>query len=240
MFKIVLSEPKPLIQVVPDLDPRFAAIVSKAMARDADQRYGSAAEMIEALDALGLAFAGTGAGHGAWTAVPVVSGEHQPVQALPSPGQATQGAFSASQQGVLGATAPGKRSGAAIAAAVAVLVLGGGAFGAYKVFGSKPGVEAEAERTPSATAVSAPPPPAEAVQPAPKEAATAAPTAVEGPAVAPSATVAPSAATAPSVAARAPVVGRPRAAPRPTAQKTATPTGTKPPTPGKSSRDFGY
>jgi hypothetical protein len=241
MFKIVLSEPKPLMEVVPDLDPRFAAIVSKAMARDADQRYKSAAEMIEALDALGLAFAGTGAGNSAWTAVPVGSGEHQPVQAMTSPGQATQGAFAASQQGVVGATVPGKRSGAAIAAIAAVLVLGGGAFGAYKVFGGKPGAEAQEEHAPSATAVSAPPPPAELAQPAPKETATAAPRAVESPAVAPSATAATSATAAPSVAARAPVVGRPRVAtPRPTAQKTATPTGTKPPTPGKSSRDFGY
>jgi hypothetical protein len=239
MFKIVLSDPKPLMEVVPDLDPRFAAIVSKAMARDADQRYQSAAEMVEAFDALALTFAGTGAGNGAWTAVPVgASGELPPGQPMTSTGQATQGAFATSQQAVPAASVPTKRSGAAIAAAIAVLVLVGGAFGAYKAFGDNPAVEAQGEQAASATAVSAPPP-AEVAQPAPKETATAAPRVVDTPAAPPSAAVAPSASIAPS-AARIPTAARPRAAPRPTAQKTAAPTGNKPPTPSKSSRDFGY
>jgi hypothetical protein len=237
MFKIVLSDPKPLMEVVPDLDPRFAAIVSKAMARDADQRYQSAAEMVEAFDALALTFAGTGAGNGAWTAVPVgSSGELPHGQPMTSTGQATQGAFATSQQAVPAASVPTKRSGAAIAAAIGALVLVGGAFGAYKAFGDNPAVEAQGEQAASATAVSAPPPP-EVAQPAPKETATATPRAVDTPAAPPSAAVAPSAVAS---AARIPIAGRPRAAPRPTAQKTAAPTGNKPPTPSKSSRDFGY
>jgi hypothetical protein len=241
MFKIVLSDPKPLLEVVPDLDPRFAAIVSKAMARDADQRYQSAAEMVEAFDALALTFAGTGAGNGAWTAVPVgAPAELPPAQPMTSTGQATQGAFATSQQAVPAASAPTKRSGAAIAAAIGALVLVGGAFGAYQAFGGK---EAQEGHAPSATAVGAPPP-VEVVQPAPTATATAAPSAVDTPAPLPSAAVAPSATVAPSAvasAARVPTAGRPRvAAPRPTAQKTAAPTGNKPPTPSKSSRDFGY
>jgi serine/threonine-protein kinase len=236
MFKIVLSDPKPLLEVVPDLDPRFAAIVSKAMARDADQRYGSAAEMIEALDAFALTLAGPGAA--APLDAPVGTlGEQRAALPMISTGQATQGSFATSQQGVPAATTSGKGPGLAIAAAAAVLVVVGGAFGAYKAFGGGPAEDAKGDHAPSATAVSALPPPAEVVQPAPKETAAVAPVVVDTPAVAPSAAVVPSA--KPS-AAPAAVAGRPRVAPRPTAAKPATTAGAKAPTPGKSSRDFGY
>ncbi len=50
MFKIVLSEPPKLTEVVPDLDPRFVAIVNRAMARELDDRFASAAVLMQALD----------------------------------------------------------------------------------------------------------------------------------------------------------------------------------------------
>jgi len=240
MFKIVLSDAKPLMEVVPDLDPRFAAIVAKAMARDVDQRYSTAAEMIEAFDAFALTFAGTGTG--TFADVPVAaSRELPPAHAMTSPGQATQGSFATSQQGVPGATTPGKRSGVGIAAAVAVLIVVGGAFGAYKAFGGKPPAGAEGEHAPSSTAVSAAPPPAQLAEPTPKDAPTVAPTLPDTPAVEPSVAAAPSAAASPVPSAEpAAVAGRPRVVARPSAPKPPAPTGAKPATPAKSSRDFGY
>jgi serine/threonine-protein kinase len=51
MFKIVLSEvPRPE-SLVPDLDLAFASVISKAMARDLNQRFQSADEFIQAVDA---------------------------------------------------------------------------------------------------------------------------------------------------------------------------------------------
>ena len=51
MFQIVLSEPPPPQAAVPDLDPAFASIVSKGMARDVNQRFQSAVEFAAAIDA---------------------------------------------------------------------------------------------------------------------------------------------------------------------------------------------
>ncbi len=49
LFKIVLENPMPLVEKVPGLDPSFAAIVEKAMAREPAQRYQTANELQEAL-----------------------------------------------------------------------------------------------------------------------------------------------------------------------------------------------
>ena len=51
MFKIVLADVPPPQSVVPDLDPAFASIISKAMARDVAHRFQSTADVIQALDA---------------------------------------------------------------------------------------------------------------------------------------------------------------------------------------------
>ena len=51
LFKIVLEEPKPLAQVDPTIDPGFAAIVTKAMARDPAHRFQTAGEFQQALGA---------------------------------------------------------------------------------------------------------------------------------------------------------------------------------------------
>ncbi|MBX3215587.1 MAG: protein kinase [Labilithrix sp.] len=55
LFKIVLEEPRPIRELVPDVDEEFAALVTKGLARDAEQRYGSAREFQEALSAWGAA-----------------------------------------------------------------------------------------------------------------------------------------------------------------------------------------
>jgi serine/threonine-protein kinase len=51
LFKIVLDDvPRPEA-IQPDLDPAFASLISKAMARDMNQRFQSAEEFIQAIDA---------------------------------------------------------------------------------------------------------------------------------------------------------------------------------------------
>ena len=50
MFKIVLEPPPDPETLVQGLDPRFAAIIRKAMAREQDARYQNAAEMKRELD----------------------------------------------------------------------------------------------------------------------------------------------------------------------------------------------
>ena len=50
LFKIVLEQARPVEQVVPELDPTFAAIVNKSMAREPSARFQSAREFQQALE----------------------------------------------------------------------------------------------------------------------------------------------------------------------------------------------
>ncbi|MDF3072307.1 MAG: hypothetical protein K0R38_7908 [Polyangiaceae bacterium] len=50
LFKIVLETARPVEQVVPGVDPNFAAIVNKSMAREPAQRFQSAREFQQALE----------------------------------------------------------------------------------------------------------------------------------------------------------------------------------------------
>jgi serine/threonine-protein kinase len=47
--KILLEEPKPMLEIVPDLPPELVRIAEKAMHKDRDQRYPSAAAMLDEL-----------------------------------------------------------------------------------------------------------------------------------------------------------------------------------------------
>ncbi len=49
LFKIVLEEPRPVEQLVPEIDAGFSAIVNKAMARDPANRFANAQEFQAAL-----------------------------------------------------------------------------------------------------------------------------------------------------------------------------------------------
>lgn len=51
LFKIVLESPPPLTERVPSIDPHFAALVEKAMARDAAARFQTAEEFQSAMRA---------------------------------------------------------------------------------------------------------------------------------------------------------------------------------------------
>jgi serine/threonine-protein kinase len=55
LFKIVLEDPKPLREVVPDVDEAFAAIIHKGLARDIDQRFQNARDYQAAIAAWGKA-----------------------------------------------------------------------------------------------------------------------------------------------------------------------------------------
>jgi serine/threonine-protein kinase len=243
MFKIVLSEPRPLQQVIPNLDPRFTELVTRAMAREPAHRFSSAEEMIQALDALGY---GGKAVPNTLTNPNAFQGQAPAIAQAPfaqsSTGAGavhagTQGTFATSQQGVPGVSSS-SRSGLALALGAAVLVLGGGAFAAFKVFGSKPADSAvpAAEAPVSAAPVAAPPP---AAPPVTAEAKVeVAPTAAPEPA--PSASPEPLAsasAAPPPVTAKA-VAGRPAPVPRPGKPGGAAPKSD--PNAQKSSRDFGY
>jgi eukaryotic-like serine/threonine-protein kinase len=232
IFKIALSDPIPLTQRLPDLDQRFADVVSRAMARDPNDRFATANEMIQALDALGYGgFAGSAA--------------LEPMPAEPSrsavaavTGQRTQGTFASSQQTGIGAA---KSSGRLmLAAGAVVLVLAGGAFAAYRALGAKSAepiasasLTAEPEPAPKAAA-EAPTPPAATAAPAP----TAAPSVIPGTPASVTAAASAAASASAAVAARDVPKRVPGPLPRPAAGA-AKAAGTSK-TSSKSSRDFGY
>ena len=140
MFKIVLDVVPPPQSIVPDLDPAFASIISKAMARDVSQRFQSTAELIQALEA----WSQSGQSVALPTAMQASAEGHLPSGArgsLASISDASAAASWAKKPPVLGRrlsparapVAPKKSAAPAIAAALGavVLVLGGGAFAAY-------------------------------------------------------------------------------------------------------------
>jgi hypothetical protein len=256
MFKIVLSEVPPVQSIVPDLDPGFATLIGKAMARDINARFQTCGEFRQAVEAwmqTGLAVAvppdmGGSAylpdgSRASMVGVPGLAGITGAHMAL---GQSNAGATGSMAQSTTGAgtwaaSQPGvqKKSAAPLLAAIAgmAVVLGGGGFAAYALLGGKG--EASPATDPSAasaqapvSAPSAPPEPVATakVEPPPATTASAAPS------TPPSASAAPEASAAPAVpAAPRPAVARPSApkpaAPKPDAKKPAKPAG---------GIDFGY
>jgi serine/threonine protein kinase len=163
MFKIVLSEVPPPETIVPDLDPAFSSIISKAMTRDLTQRFQTTVDFIQALDrwtqsgtavtvppaadaaAAGLALAGSPGARPAMGS-----------QANINAGAGTSGNWASSQPHATPAGLP-KKSNAGLVAALAlvgVVVMGGAAFAAYSVLSKKsePAAAASASSQPSAPA----------------------------------------------------------------------------------------
>ncbi len=183
LFKIALETPEPAELFAPGLDPNFSAIVMRGMARDMNHRFQSAAEFRAAIDgwlsrnahAAGGALPYTPAhgvggplaqsGGGQWA---TGSGMNHPaVQAGPmgmshaSMSQSGAGAHPMNQSQVALAVTTGQssRSGAVIAAVLAMLVLGvGGGFAAFKFVGGHAAVAAggtdKAESAPAGTSKS--------------------------------------------------------------------------------------
>src|SRR4051812_6407521 len=106
MFKIVLDVVPPPQSIVSDLDPAFASIVSKAMAREVAHRFQSTAEVIDALEA----WSQRGQSVALPTAAQAASEGHLPKAArgsmaslndinVPVAGQKTAGTWATSQPG---------------------------------------------------------------------------------------------------------------------------------------------
>ena len=263
MFKIVLADVPPPQSVVPDLDPAFASIVSKAMARDLTHRFQNTGEVIRAIDGWlqsGQAVTvpptaeAAAAGHlpaGARAAMASVNDGTGPHLAH---GQKTAGSWATSQSGAEAPLTVPKQSAAPLVAlllGLGALVLGGGAFAAYS-WHTKSLAAANAAASTSA-AVASPPVAASAAPAAP---ALAAPVAVvsappsgeasAAPASQPAVSATPAVPAAalavrPAVAARpvpavvhsSPAVAKPEPEPAPAAPPPPAPV--KPGTP-----DFGY
>jgi eukaryotic-like serine/threonine-protein kinase len=236
MFKIVLDEVPPPQSIVPDLDPAFASIVSRAMARDLAQRFQSTAEVIQALDAwshsgqsvaLPATIQGTAGGHlpaGARSSMASISDAN-----APPVGQMTAGTWATSQPGA--APAPPKKSAAPVIAAalgLGMLVAGGGAYAAYALHNKS--LSASSAAAANSTARPLPTPIKEQSAPRETAAIASAPAPVAPPAVEATPPAASAAKIAPaSPAARAPTVRAAKPAARPA--RAATKTGTP---------DFGY
>jgi hypothetical protein len=242
MFKIVLSEVPAPESVVPGLDPAFASLVSKAMARDVNARFQSTEEFIRALDAW-LA-------HGAGVTVSSADARALHV-ALPAHAESAPGAVAPrGTAGTGGAeaneppsrsddTLVKRRSGvAALVAGIAAALVGGGVV-AFALLGHKPEPPAAASvARPSAAVPPATPPPVIVAVPSPAASATAS--------IATPSTAAPSAFAPPVAPARpTPKLAGSRPPVRPVQHVTPAPaapapTAEAPSKPRHLTRDFGY
>jgi serine/threonine-protein kinase len=250
MFKIVLEEPPHPHAFVPDLDPAFASLILRAMARDVNHRFQTATEFVSALDAW------SGRGSAVSLPPPADVSALLPRGAQASfAGTGAQGVFT--QSGLTGTKANWatsqrnsvvlpKRSAAPLLAVLGVfglLLAGGVSTAAY--FAMKTDLPAAAASAPPSAAELAHV--AEAPKPSPDAPASVTPAApssspAEGAAVAAS----PKGAATGPVAAAAANTGAPRAAPRPAAPRSGTGAAPTPqpaarPTPASGGNtDFGY
>ena len=137
LFKIVLEEPRPVQQLAPEIDPGFAAIINKAMAREPSARFQTAKDFQLALE------------HWANNAGPDLANALRVAASPPRPGSIADGTGQFARQTpnpALGTGTPGawsntggvtaqlhaapKKSNAglfAVLSVVAMLVVGGGA-----------------------------------------------------------------------------------------------------------------
>ncbi len=168
LFKIVLSDAPPARTHAPNLDPAFEAIIMKAMAREVTARFQTCEEFAQALRDYQ---AGRGMPMADVTGPMPVFNAAAPAVSQPLPAQGQRGGLSTGANWSNTGMQQPKRSNAPLVAGllgVGLLVIGGGAFAAYKVMH---GSAAAATPTPSASVE----PKAElsAPQPRPSEAPTA-------------------------------------------------------------------
>jgi eukaryotic-like serine/threonine-protein kinase len=187
LFKIVLSDPVPLRQIMPEMDPAFESITLKAMSREVKHRFQSAEEFMEALERWQEAgtpvtippeFAGEAGGPGGTALIPQVP---EP-QRLPSietgplnpeqPTGASVSAWASSQTDAQPMRKPPSKA-PIIAAAVGLagILMLGGALVLWRVLASKsdaavatdpPAVATEEPLTETEPPIPEPPPVAEA------------------------------------------------------------------------------
>jgi serine/threonine-protein kinase len=232
MFKIVLSDvPRPE-SLVPDLDPAFATLIMKAMARDPAQRFQSAEAFVTAID--GWLKSGTAvsipptADPAAAALIPAAT---RPAMAV-APGPGTAGSWAKSSEDEV-PLKKGPSVGLVAGLAVGLLLLGGGV--AYAILGGK-GSEA-ADAAALSAAVAAEPPTPAATEVKPKEPP---PTVAPAPEPAPSPGAPASAAPPAAAAAAPPAPVRPATRPGAARPTPAKPTPAKPSQKSGSTPDFGY
>jgi len=235
LFKIVLSDaPQPRL-LAPNLDPAFEALIMKAMAREVTARFQTCEEFAQALRDWQ---AGRGIPMADVTGPVPAFNATAPAVSQPGPQPGPRGLSTGANWSNTGMAVP-KRSNAPLVAALlggALLIVGGGAFAAYKVMH---GSAAAASPTPSASVepkaeLTAPPPPASEAPTAAKPIETAA-----EPPVAPSAKAEPSA--KPLVAQKPNVVSHaPAHAPAVVVAPPKAPVITTPPKKKSGATDFGY
>jgi serine/threonine protein kinase len=226
MFKIVLSDvPRPE-SLVPDLDPAFATLISKAMARDPSQRFQTADDFISAIDGWlksGTAVSVPPTADPAATAL-LAQGTKIGVA---TPGPRTAGSWAKSSEEPV-PQKKGSSAGLVAGIVVGLVVLGGGA--AYALLGGK--AKPASDTSPSAGVAAEPPAPAAAEITTAKPAGSVEPAPVAAPVPPEPVSVVPSASAAPSAALVKPT---PRPASRPAARPAGAKPSQKPGTP-----DFGY
>lgn len=182
IFKIVLEAPPPPEQFVPDLDPNISAIIRRAMARDATQRFQSAAEFRDALvtwmesgHVPMFQESATNVARNAMQSVPSDMSQYRGTHSAGTP--ATPAPWTGDASGAEPAPQPPKSNGAIIGVAVLgalALVAAIGIFVVKPALSKDSGAEAAATQAPSAS--SAPTTPASATS-ATTPAATSAPVA---------------------------------------------------------------
>lgn len=164
LFQIVLSDAAPAQQVVPDLDPGFANLIAKSMARDVEHRFQTSQELSDAL--------GAWIKTGASVSIPP-TGPMNPLVPRAAFGSAPMldlGASVNSKISVSGATTPDTWAASQIVApagvpkskaplfaglAVALVAVAGIGFGAIKLLGGDHGTTAAASAAPPVPAADA-------------------------------------------------------------------------------------
>jgi serine/threonine protein kinase len=186
LFKIVLSNPVPPQQAVPDLDPAFCSIVMKAMARDLAGRFQSCDDFGQAIEkwmragmgatvppefqaqlgepAPGVSVpgppgvpGGAAASHGTdQTVLSMQSPTMGSVAAVNAQNPATAGSWATSQPEEAAAIPKSSAGGIAAVVAACVLVVGVGGFVTFKMLSNK-NEPVQASVAPAAVSVVSPP-----------------------------------------------------------------------------------
>lgn len=254
LFKIVLEEPRPVLEAAPDVEPDFAELIQIAMARDPEHRFQNAEAFIFALDRWagehGVAVTGpayvrseSGAGHAAQATSGDVTVGAGPTRSI-SP---TPGTWADSNVSLPSFQPRARRMVPFVSAAIGALLVGGISYALLKKGDAPPAGAAVAGSgvvaAPSAPVVATPPePPAtDPVAPPPAEPAPLAPSPAQ-----PSEPSDPNAHLEPLTPTRAKPFVPPRQPPAGGSQKkppvvVAPATTTPPSTPAKKKpRDYGY
>jgi eukaryotic-like serine/threonine-protein kinase len=245
LFKIALETPPPPQHYVPDLDAEFAAIISRAMARDPAHRFQSCFEFRDVLLAWQVNHTSAGGAHGTPMGAAPGFGRVQtappgyltapPAQAAPENPQATANAWGQASS-TTGIVVPAKSNALTIALSVlAAVVLSGGALLAYLFIGNPPVPDTKGST--AAAEQASPPPPASAAAPAPPPPASPEPPASAAPPAEDLQFETNPPAAAPAPAAPGPVA-KPPAPPPPTTVKPSTAPTVKPPTTKKPPGGF--